>query len=389
MKLLRSGLLYYQITRRRSDIIITVMKVYEFKLRPNKSQVVEIERMLDRTRTVYNEALEQLVMHHRDTGKYLHKFEQDRLYNKETVPDLPAMVVDCVIDRLHKSFKSFLTHKGVGHPRFQSKDRWHSFEYRDAKFGGRIVDGVWRMTKYLRVKVIQHREMEGIIKKTRLVKKADGYYVQAVCESEDLPKKVLVKGIGVDLGLKYFIADSSGKKIDAPQYFRKSLRKLARIQKSVSRKTVGSSNRWKARQVLGKHHLKVTNQRRDFLHKVSTEYAKSYDYVVMEDLVIKNMVRNHHLALSINDASWYEFKTMLAYKLRTLGGQLLLVNPAYTSQTCSNCGAVAKKSLSQRTHYCPQCLYIDCRDVNAAKNILRLGQPTVEQHNSVASKQAV
>jgi len=194
-----------------------------------------------------------------------------------------------------------------------------------------------------------------------------------VCETEIIKANKTNKQVGLDLGLKYFVADSNGNKVEAPKFFRKAQYKLARVQRRLSKKQKGGRNRNKVRQIVAKRHLKIQRQRKDWLHKLSYKYANENDVVIVENLNVSGMIRNHHLALSIQDASWTTFINMLEYKLETLSRVLVKVHPAYTSQKCSNCGTIVKKSLSQRTHYCPECLFTDCRDCNAAKNIKKLG----------------
>lgn len=352
------------------------MRTYEYKLKPNKEQEKELNRLLWETKCLYNLALEQLINHYKESGKHLNRFSHDRMWNKETCPQLPAVLVDTTIVRLHQSFANFFRGikqgKKIGFPRFQSYKRWSSFSFRDYKSGGRIVDDRFHLNPKNKIKVILHRPIIGTPKYTRVVRRADGYYVQVICETENIKAEKTGKQIGLDLGLKYFVADSNGEKIEAPKFFRKAQYKLARNQRQLSKKQKGGKNRHKARQMVSKNHLKIQRQRKDWLHKLSYKYANGNDVVVVENLNVAGMVRNHHLALSIQDASWNTFINMLEYKLQTLSRVLVKVHPAYTSQKCSNCGAIVKKSLSQRTHYCSECLFTDCRDVNAAKNILKL-----------------
>lgn len=352
------------------------MQTYEYKLKPNNTQTKELNRLLWETKCLYNTALEELITYYKTTGKHLNRFTQDKKYNKKTCPNLPAMLVDTTIARLHRSFANFFRGlkqgKKIGFPRFQSYNRWASFSFRD--YGqGKIKDGKWYISKTNGIKVILHRDFVGEPRFTRLVKRADGYYVQVVCETEIVKTEQTNKQVGLDLGLKYFLADSDGNKVDSPKLFRKAQVKLAKNQRQLSKKKKGGSNRNKARRIVAKNHLKIVRQRKDWLHRLSYKYANENDVVVVEDLNVSGMVRNHHLALSISDASWSTFISMLEYKLETLSRTLIKVNPAYTSQRCSSCGAIVKKSLSQRTHYCPECLFVDCRDVNAAKNIKSLG----------------
>lgn len=353
------------------------MRTYEYKLKPNNTQKKELDRLLLETKNLYNNGLEQLINHYKETGKHLNRYSHDRMWNKETCPQLPAVLVDTTIVRLHQSFANFFrgisNGKRIGFPRFKSYKRWSSFSFRDYKSGGRVVDDRFHLNPKNKIKVILHRPITGTPKYTRVVKRADGYYVQVICETEIVKVKNTGKQVGLDLGLKYFVADSDGNKVEAPKFFRKAQYKLAHVQRLLSKKNKGGKNRSKARQIVAKNHLKIQRQRKDWLHKLSYKYANENDVVVVENLNVSGMVKNHHLALSISDASWNTFINMLEYKLETLSRVLVKVNPAYTSQICSNCGAIVKKSLSQRTHYCPECLFMGCRDVNAAKVIKKLG----------------
>lgn len=214
------------------------------------------------------------------------------------------------------------------------------------------------------------------IKRVRLIKRADGHYVQ-FCVSADRNESVAMTGkaIGLDVGLKEFYTDSNGEMIPNPQFLRKGEVRLKRAQRLVSRKEKGGSNRRKARQVLGKRHLKISRQRKDHAVKLARCVITSNDVVVYEDLKVSNMVKNHCLAKSISDASWYQFRVFLEYFGKVFGRITIAVNPAYTSQECSECGSIVKKTLSTRTHIC-QCGCTMDRDHNAAINILNRGIST-------------
>jgi len=214
------------------------------------------------------------------------------------------------------------------------------------------------------------------IKRVRLVRRADGYYVQ-FCISVDRVEIIepTHQTIGLDVGLESFYTDSKGNKIENPRFYRIGERKLKRSQRLVSRKVKGSSNRRKRRIYLGKVHLKISRQRKDHAVKLARCVITSNDVVVYEDLRVKNMVKNHCLAKSINDAGWYQFRVWLEYFGRVFGRITIAVNPAYTSQKCSGCGVIVKKSLSTRTHVC-QCGCVLDRDHNAGINILNSGLGT-------------
>jgi putative transposase len=262
-----------------------------------------------------------------------------------------------------------------GYPQFQKNNR--SIEYKttgwklseDRKFIT-ITDknGIGRM-KMLGARDLNFYQPEQI-KRVRLVKRADGYYCQfaiSVDRTELLP--ATGNTLGLDVGLESFYTDSNGKKIQNPRFLSLGQVKMKRAQKLVSRKVKGSSNRLRARTILSKVHLKISRQRKDHAIKLARCVIKSNDLVAYEDLRVKNLVKNHCLAKSINDAGWYQFRVWLEYFGKVFGRITVAVNPAYTSQECSSCGQTVKKSLSTRTHVC-QCGCVLDRDENAALNIL-------------------
>lgn len=360
---------------------------FEYKLNPTKSQIKEIENMLWETRCIYNRALEQKINHYKETGKHLNFFVQDKDFNTKTCPNVPSVLVDTTLARMERSFKNFFRGlkqgQKVGFPRFQSYKRWSSFSFRDYTMGKFLEkDGktYWKLFRNTQIKVNLHRPFEGIPKYTRLVKRADGYYVQMITELPEIEPKQITeqsKAVGIDVGIKWFVADSDGNKVLSPKFFRKSAWKLAHNQRLFSKLKKGGRNRDKKRKLLSKQHLHISRQRKDFIHKLTNHYAKKYDVVVTEKLNIKGMVRNHHLALSISDSAWGMFYTLLEYKLKTLAKSFIQVGPKYTSQICPKCGAIAKKSLSQRTHYCPECLYTEDRDVASGHVILARGLKSI------------
>jgi len=211
------------------------------------------------------------------------------------------------------------------------------------------------------------------IKRVRVVRRADGYYVQLCISVERTEEAVPTgKSIGIDVGLNHFYTDSNGNTVPNPRYLRKSEKALKRAQKRVSRKKKGSKNRKKAINRLGKKHLKVGRQRKDFAVKTALCVVKSSDFVAYEDLQVRNMVKNHKLAKSISDAAWSQFAQWLQYFGKVYGKTVIAVAPMYTSQDCSACGNAVKKSLSVRTHVCSCGAVLD-RDHNAALNILAKG----------------
>ncbi|MFB8789433.1 MAG: transposase [Potamolinea sp.] len=221
------------------------------------------------------------------------------------------------------------------------------------------------------------------IKRVRVVRRADGYYVQFCLDQERIEKREPTgKTIGLDVGLTHFYTDSNGQTVENPRHLRKSEKSLKRLNRRLSRTTKGSKNRAKARNRLSRKHLKVSRQRKDFAVKLARCVVQSSDLVAYvseagrrlrrTDLMVRNMVRNRKLAKSISDAAWSAFRDWLEYFGKVFGVVTVAVPPHYTSQNCSNCGKVIKKSLSQRTHRCHHCGFVLDRDWNAAINILEL-----------------
>ena len=216
------------------------------------------------------------------------------------------------------------------------------------------------------------------IKRVRVVRRADGYYVQFCIDAERSEKREPTgRTIGLDVGLTHFYTDSDGNTVENPRHLRKSQRSLKKLNRRLSKTQKGSKNRAKARNCLSRKHLKVSRRRKDFAVKLARCVVQSNDLVAYEDLSVRNMVKNRKLSKSISDAAWTAFRNWVEYFGKVFGVATVAVAPHYTSQNCSSCGKVAKKSLSERTHICPHCGFVLDRDWNAARNILELGLRTV------------
>jgi putative transposase len=210
------------------------------------------------------------------------------------------------------------------------------------------------------------------IKRVRVVRRHDGYYAQFLIDHKREENKDLTgRQIGLDVGLSHFYTDSFGEKADNPKFLRKDERKIKRLQRRLSKTKKGSNNRAKARNKLGRAHLVVSRRRNDWVCKLAQHVIQSNDLVAIENLKVRNMVKNHTLAKSISDAAWYRFREWLEYFGVVYGVPVIAVNPSYTSQNCSNCGKTVIKTLSTRTHKCPHCAFVADRDENAALNILK------------------
>jgi putative transposase len=217
----------------------------------------------------------------------------------------------------------------------------------------------------------------------RLVRRADGYYAQfAIDAVVKVEPKLTGKMIGLDLGLKFFIADNQGNTEPCPQFYRKSHKQLNRANRKKSKKfkkgtKPQSKNYHKARSRYARKHLRVSRQRKEYVKRVAYSVIQSNDLVAYEDLNVQGLVKNRHVAKSISDAGWSTFRQWLEYFGFKYGKVTVAVPPYNTSQNCSNCGHIVKKSLSTRTHVCPHCGFVKDRDVNAAINILKLALSTV------------
>ncbi len=221
------------------------------------------------------------------------------------------------------------------------------------------------------------------IKRVRLVKRADGYYVQFAVQAErTLAHEPTGKQVGIDVGLKSFYTDSEGNTVANPRYLRKAEQRLKRLQRRKDRKKKGSQNRKKAIKQLAKGHLKVRRQRQDFARKTARALILSSDMIAYEDLKIAHLVKNHKLAKSINDASWGLFLSWVRYYGLMAHVPVIAVSPKFTTQDCSGCGYRVQKSLSMRTHLCPHCGLILDRDWNAALNILAAALAWLAAHRT-------
>jgi putative transposase len=238
-----------------------------------------------------------------------------------------------------------------------------------------LDNGFLVLSKIGRIAVRWSRPLEGVPKTVTISREADGWYVCFSCA--DAPVTLLPptgQETGIDLGLEAFATLSNGTRIFHPGWYRKAERALKTAQRRVSRRKKGSARRRKAVALLAKAHQKVRRQRRDFHHKTALTLVREYDTIYHENLQTANMVRNHHLAKSIQDAGWSAFLSILTYKAACAGRRVVAVPPAYTSQICSGCGVVVSKGLSVRWHRCPECGTSLHRDHNAARNIERAGQ---------------
>jgi putative transposase len=283
--------------------------------------------------------------------------------------------------RLDRAFKAFFRRvkagDAPGYPRFKGIDRFKLIEFPSYGDGCRLKqNGRLYLQHVGHIKVKLHRPVEGTIKTVCVKRSCAKWYIVFVCDVGDVPRPSKDgPAVGIDLGLKSFLATSDGDTVDPPRYFQNSEQKLRRAQRALSRKKKDSGRRRKARERVAKLHEKTANQRRDFHHKQARKLVDGYGLIVHEALNVRSIARSR-LAKSAHDAGWARFLSILQQKAEEAAVTVVAVDPKNTTQRCCQCGALpeCKKALSVRTHSCEQCGYTADRDVNAAKNILGLGR---------------
>jgi len=368
-----------------------MIEVRKYRLYPTPQQVSLLEETLETCRMTWNYLLSER------KEERVSKFEQDhdiylRKQSNVHLKRVYSHVLQNVSDRLDKSFRSF--YKGITrYPKFKSFGRYDSFTYPDAYNGSVKLGTSARKTKmYLSkigyVPIVVHREPSiGRNKRCTIKLEGDKWFAVLEYQVVDAPKSSIgipKSPIGLDVGLLSIVATSDGEAFKPAAPLRKHLKRLQHLQHSVSRKRKGSKNRRKAIIHLGRLHWKICSIRSDFNHKLSRSIVSAHDFFALEDLKIKEMVRNHSLACSISDAGWNQLSSFIKYKAEREGKQVVFVSPYHTSTDCSRCGNRQEMPLSVRTFQCERCNYETDRDVNSACEILTRGlqQIGVERSNS-------
>ena len=311
-------------------------KAYKFRLYPNLEQRILFEKTFGCSRFIWNQMLADRIAHYEKTGKSLNNTPAQYKEKYPWLKEVDSLALCNVQLNLNKAYKSFYQ-SGFGFPRFKSK------------------------------------------------KAAQSYFISILCEEEILPLPKTNSNLGVDLGLENFAILSSGEKVRNPKFLTSLSKKLAREQKVLSRKAhlakkkgrklSDCRNYQKQKLKVARIHETISNQRRDFLNKLSTELIKNHDVICIEDLASKNLMKNHHLARAIGDVSWYEFVRQLTYKANWYGKKIVQISRWFpSSQLCSHCGiSSGKKPLSIREWTCEHCGTHHDRDINASVNILKEG----------------
>ena len=333
-----------------------------------------MENTLGTCRFLYNDCLADRKNAYERTGITVGYYDQQyELKNREGI-DIHSKVAQDVLRRLQKAYNNFFRRvkngEDPGYPRFQGYDRYNSFTYSQSGF--KILDdGKLQLSKIGDLKLIHHREIEGKIKTITVKREGSQWYASFSTELKIEIEPVEIKSaVGIDVGIKTLAVLSTGEEISNHRTTNSYEKKLAKIQRKLSRMKKGSNNRKKQKNKVQNVHRKIRNVRNDYLHKQSTKLVNEWDLIVLEDLQVKNMIKNHKLAKSIADVSWNTFTSMIKYKAEWAGKEVIFVNPRNTSKTCSVCGHIQDIPLSQRTYRCPECDMSLDRDHNAAINIL-------------------
>jgi len=361
-----------------------MIKTFRYRLYPSKIQKRTLESTLETCRRWYNECLAERKDVYEMAGVSVSVSQQqsrikDHRRNNPYAGKTANHILQVATKDLDKAFRAFFRRvkngENPGYPRFKGKGRFNSFGYQEYGNSFKLDGRRLKLTFIGRIAVRWHRPIEGKIKTLRVIRKNGKWYACFACEVEPQPLAPTEKEIGIDVGLSSLLTTSDGEHTENPRWYREEQSRLRVLQRCVSRRKMGGSNRRKAVKQLQNQHEKIANRRKDFLDKTVCTLVEQNDLIAIEDLQINNMVRNHRLSKSILDAGWGHFRQQLNGKAEEAGRVVVAVNPSYTSKTCSNCGALFEGlTLADRWVTCECGLSLD-RDHNAAINILkRAGQ---------------
>lgn len=359
-----------------------MLRAYKFRLYPNQEQRIYLAKTFGCTRFVYNRMLAERIKSYeenKDLDIKTIKYPTPAQYKGEFdwLKEVDSLALANAQMNLDKAYKNFFRDKSIGFPKFKKKTNTNNYTTNNQNGTVYIEDNHIKVPKLKSmIKIEQHRQFDGLIKSCTISQVPSGkYFISILVDDEVIELPKIDNKVGVDLGIKTFATTSDGVFFSNPKHLKQSEKRLTKLQKDLSRKQKGSNNRKKAKIKVAKIHEKISNQRKDMLHKVSTQLIRENQTIVIENLSVKNMMQNQELAKSIADVSWSEFRRMLEYKAKWYGREIIIAPSNYaSSQLCSNCGNQSSqtKDLGCRTYICPVCGMVMDRDINASKNLLKL-----------------
>jgi len=366
---------------------LTMHKMFQYRLYPNKPQVKKLESTLEECRWLYNHLLEKRKNAYEQRGESLTCYGQITTFpilktERPSLKDVHSQILQNVAVRVDLAYKAFFRRlkaqaKEPGYPRFKGDGRYDSFTFPQSGFSV-THDNRVTLSKIGAIKMVYHRPMKGKVKTCTIRRTSTGkWYVSFSVECDPLVLSPLDIQVGIDVGLKTFASLSTGEEIANPRFFRKEEEALAKVQRAHSKLAKGSPERGRHRKAVARVHERIAFRRDNFTHQESRQIVDRFGVICVEDLHVNRMVHNHCLAKSIADASWSQFFDQLSSKAEEAGRVFIKVDPAYTTQDCSRCRHRQRMSLGERVYHCPCCFLVIDRDLNAALNIKALGLQSV------------
>jgi len=355
---------------------------HKYRLFPTKRQQTILNKILGECCWLYDHFLEERKnsweqekksINYHTQATSIPKLKKDR----ETLTQVYSQVLQNVAVRVDLAFQAFFrrvkSKEKPGYPRFKGQGWYDSFTYPQTGF--KIKNKTLELSKIGTIKIKLHRPIIGTVKTCTIRRQRNKWYACFSCKVEPQPFKKSKEAIGIDVGLENFATLSNGEKIKNPRFFKTDQKALAKAQRKLSKQTKGSLERKKVKKVVACIYERITNRRNNFCHQETRKLINRFGIICIEDLSINKMRAYNFRSINrnIGDVAWGQFAQYLDYKAVSADRQLIRVNPAYTSQTCSRCGYRQVKKLSDRTHHCSHCGFSIDRDLNASINILRLG----------------